>query len=94
MCIENWDYWRISSLNTKPHAFGVWVCMSFTSLTYSPEGTSRINSKVICLLTSPLFADRIHSKVKYKQVDKACYKKINLIWVNEILFNRSFGVDL
>ena len=35
------------------------------------------------LLQNPLFADRIHLKVKHKQVDKACCRKIRLIWVNE-----------
>lgn len=72
----------------KAHAFSLWVCTSFTSLTYIPKDTTWINCKVVLesdesLLANPLFADRIHLRVKYKQIDKACYRKIHLIWVNE-----------
>ena len=75
-------------LQHENNAFSLWVCMAFTSLTYIPKDTTWFNCKVILesdesLLANPLFADRTHLRVKYKQIDNACYRNIHVIWVHE-----------
>lgn len=59
-----------------------YMCPSLIGLRI-PEGKGWINSKVICLPTNRLYAERILLKFQYKKVDEAVYKKIYLIWINQ-----------